>query len=165
MILFTLERRQAYFAVISPNDVFKYHPIRQPIRFELWGDGQLLRPVRDPFEAFNLVEEHRTGVARWDRAQRRVPEDAWKCHVAEKVKANLVFDALRREGSYREVIDFFHSAHPYLMERTEIGYIIEELALTGQLDVLPSDHMVPAELRSTADNVQKWWDADRGAAN
>ncbi len=57
--------------------------------------------------------------------------------------------------SYRELDDYFHFKHSYLLDRMEIIELLEELYTTGQLLFPLSSASIPSDYREVHDIAQK----------
>lgn len=168
ILLYTLDTAVTKFQITTADETFQITPQTYGFSYELWAGGQVQAACKLPYDIVNVVHQHRTGYEPWDGSDELAPDSlaGWTCHVNDQTKIQLLSDCINSPfwHSYREVVDYFHFKHPYLLDRCQIANLIEDLAITGQLEKLPSDWMTPAELSLTSARVKKWWNADRRGA-
>lgn len=123
-------------------------------------DSEFCMEFDDPFEAVTAVAQHRTGLPSWDRTSEKVSDYTkhWEKPIDKKFRINLVNAFIERNEncSYRELIDYFHFKHPYLMDRAEIGELLTELYTTGQLTKTLDADFIPSELQRVHAIGKKW---------
>lgn len=109
-------------------------------------DKGFVRIFDSPFEAIVAAATHSTSCNAWDASEEKISRCAskWTRHLSKKFRID-VMAAYIDAGSlctYRELDEYFHIKHRYMLDRMEIIELLKELYTTGQLSApLLSDFM------------------------
>jgi len=163
--LFSYNAKFATFEIWMLDEHFNYAPQHEPRVYELRVGGQTVDSFNKIYDAIRAAVKHRPGSTERDDADEQVSDylPDWQSHVDDRMRMRVIEEYLKRAPapSYRGIEDYRHFAYPWLMDRMELVRLMEHLAVTGQLDRLLSDFMVPSEFRRVANLAKKWREEDQ----
>jgi hypothetical protein len=163
VLLYSRKTPLGRWKLLTPIKTFRFQPIKRKNKFLLrWRDGDIFpdRLFHSVFDGIIAVVNHRTGISEWDSSTHKAPDylPKWRRHVSKVVIFNFLDLWMKKnpEGCLREMVNYFEHEDTHLIKRTRIGGFLEEMMVTGQIDRLPSDHMVPSELQRVVRLAKKF---------
>lgn len=160
ILLYSLKTKTIKFTIGAPDDTFDITPVTYGCRYHLLADDVPIADYKCPFIAIDRVAEHQTGLQRWDTSRVKASPESkdWECHFDDLLRFKVVgeYVAKRSRLSYREIDQYFRHKHPYLMDRLKLRSILEDLAVSGQLDKPISADQAPNEFGRVSKQIERW---------
>lgn len=163
--LYTLQTKSICFAISTEESTFEFSYKAYGFAYQLLADGEWIAEYDSPHKAMNEVAERRTGVYEWDTKKLKTPLEpkSWNCQFDDQLRFKVVGDFLAKSPdlSYRGIDTYFHVKRPYLMDRMKLYSILEELAVSGQIDKEISEEFAPSEFYGLNEQLSRWRKTDQ----
>lgn len=161
--LFTMATRIGTWLISTDSSTFQITPHTYGFPYYLTISeyaGYETSSTRDIYALVRAVANHQTGLIDWDDSSEKVSDYIrdWKIAFGDKLRMQVLGDYLQKckNRSMRDMVDYFEHKHGYMMGRIELGDLLRDLMMTGQVTDIPSMDMAPAEMQELALLAKTW---------